>query len=52
MQLLSDHDAHASIENTVESCLLSTTTQIQREIVVDTEQPLHQFTEKVNIKWR
>jgi hypothetical protein len=45
-------DQHASIEYTVEPCLLTKTTWIQREIVVDTEQPPHQFTEKVNIKWR
>jgi hypothetical protein len=43
---------HVSIEYTVEPCLLTQTTGIQREIVVDTEQPLHHFTEKVNIKWR
>jgi hypothetical protein len=45
-------DDHASIEYTVEPCLLPTTTRIHREIVVDTEQPTHQFTEKKNIKWR
>jgi hypothetical protein len=45
-------DEHVSIEYTVEPCLLTKITGIQREIVVDTEQPPHQFTEKVNIKWR
>jgi hypothetical protein len=45
-------DEHASFEYTVEPFLLPTTTWIQRDIAVDTEQPLHQFTEKLNIKRR
>jgi hypothetical protein len=43
-------DEHASIKYNVEPCLLPTTTRIQREIAVDTVQPLHQFTEKLNIQ--
>jgi hypothetical protein len=53
-ELDSDADANDSDldDDPVEPCLLPTTTRIHREIVVDTEQPPHQFTEKVNIKWR